>query len=70
MEPRAGAALRWLRATVLAVVVIASGAIGHVAADGLVPGWPVCAVLCPGTLLVAAAQLGRPASTARVVTPA
>jgi hypothetical protein len=68
MDQRAGAALRWLRAAVLAAVVIAAGAIGHVAADGLLPGWPVFAVVCLGTLLVAAAQLGRPASTARVVT--
>jgi hypothetical protein len=68
MEQRAGAALRWLRAAVLGVVVIAAGTVGHVAADGLLPGWPALALLGLGTVLVAAGQLGRPASTARVVT--
>ena len=67
MDRSAGPALRWLRALLLAAVSVAGGAFAHVAADGLLPGWGALAALFLLSAVVAASLLGRPASTARVV---
>lgn len=67
MDRSAGFALRWLRALLLTGVAVASGVVGHVSADGLLPGRGALAALFVVVLLAAAALLGRPASTFRVV---
>ena len=67
MDPPAGAALRWTRATVLAAVAMASGVIAHLCAGGLLPGRIAFGVLFVICVLAAASLLGRPASTLRVV---
>lgn len=67
VDVTAGAALRWSRAALLAVVAMGSGVVGHVSAGGLMPGQVALSVLFALCLLTAAALLGRPASTLRVV---
>jgi hypothetical protein len=67
VDAMAGAALRWSRAALLAVVAMGSGVVGHVSAGGLMPGRMALAVLFCLCLLTAGALLGRPASTLRVV---
>jgi hypothetical protein len=68
MDRSAGPALRWLRALLVAVLSVAGAAIGHVSADGLLPGWGALATLLLVSVAVSASVLGRPATTARVVT--
>lgn len=67
MRPAASPALRWARASLLAVVTVLVGSVAHVGADGRMPG-PVglsaVLVLCA---LAAAPFLGRCASRLRVV---
>ena len=65
--PRATAALLWFRAAVLAVVVVTVSAVGHVSADGLLPGVPAMAGLVAATALVVAAFLTREVSAPRLV---
>lgn len=67
MDRKAGLALRWARALLLACVSVAGGALGHVSADGLLPGAGGLAALFLVATCAAAAMLGRPASTLRVV---
>jgi hypothetical protein len=67
MDRKAGFALRWARALLLACVSVAGGALGHVSADGLLPGVGGLAALFLVATCAAAAMLGRPASTLRVV---
>ena len=59
--------LVWSRASALAAVTMLAGAVGHVSADGLLPGAPVLAGLSVVTLVLCAALLHRPASRRRVV---
>jgi hypothetical protein len=66
-QPTAGLALRWGRAILLGTVAMASGAVAHVAAGGLVPGRAALGLLLGACVLTAASLLGRPASTLRVV---
>jgi hypothetical protein len=64
---RATPALLWSRATLLATVVVVVSSLGHVLADGLLPG-PVAMVgLLLVTTLVSARFLTRQASTPRLV---
>jgi hypothetical protein len=67
MDRQAGLVLRWARALLLAGVSVAGGALGHVSADGLLPGASGLAALFLVATCAAAAMLGRPASTLRVV---
>ena len=66
-DETAGAALRWARATVLALVSLTLGAGAHAGADGALPGplW-LLALLAP-SVAAAARLLGRPATQGRVV---
>lgn len=59
--------LRWLRALVLAFVVMGTGAVAHVAADGLLPSTWALFWLFVGTTTAIAMLLGKPASTLRIV---
>ena len=67
MDRTAGGALRWTRALLLAVVAMGSGVIAHISADGRLPGPWVLGLLFLLCVAGAAALLGRPASTLRVV---
>ena len=59
--------LRWARALLLAVVALAAGAVAHATAGGLMPGPGVMLILLLIGTMAAAALLGRPASTRKVV---
>jgi hypothetical protein len=64
---RATPALVWSRATLLATVVVVVSALGHVVADGLLPGPVAMAGLLLATTVVSARFLTRKASTVRLV---
>ena len=67
VDQTAGAALRWARATVLALVSLTLGAGAHVGAEGTLPApvWLLAVLAASGA--VAAGLLGRPATRGRVV---
>lgn len=67
MERPTSGVLRWVRALLLAVVVMTTGTVGHVAAEGLLPPGSVLAVLLGLCTIMCAGALGRPASRLRVV---
>jgi hypothetical protein len=67
MERTAGVALRWTRAGLLSAVAMVSGVVAHESANGILPGPVALAVLFVVCTALAATQLGRPASTLRVV---
>ncbi|MDN5893491.1 MAG: hypothetical protein L0H93_05645 [Nocardioides sp.] len=67
MDARVSTTLRWLRAFVLAFVIMGTGVLAHVVADGRLPSAGGLFWLFTGTTLVIAMLLGRPASTLRVV---
>ncbi len=67
MDRTAGGALRWMRALLLAAVAMGSGVIAHLTADGRMPGPAALGLLFLLCVAGAAALLGRPASTLRVV---
>lgn len=64
---RATPVLLWSRAALLAVVVLAVSVIGHVSADGLLPGPLALLTLLVATTAVSARFLTRQASTPRLV---
>lgn len=64
---RATPVLLWSRAALLAVVVLAVSVIGHVSADGLLPGPLALLTLAVATTAVSARFLTRQASTPRLV---
>jgi hypothetical protein len=64
---RATPALLWSRAALLAAVVVVVSALGHVWADGLLPGPAAMVGLVAVTALVSARFLTRQASTLRLV---
>jgi hypothetical protein len=64
---RATPVLLWSRATLLAVVVVVVSSLGHVLADGLLPGPVAMAGLLLVTTVVSARFLTRQASTPRLV---
>lgn len=61
------AALRWLRASALATVVVLGGLAGHVAAGGVAPSAATVLMMLAATGVLVAPMLGAPASTGRVV---
>jgi hypothetical protein len=67
MDRTAGGALRWARALLLAAVAMGSGVVAHASAGGLMPGPFALVALFAVCLGLAAAFLGRPASTLRIV---
>ena len=64
---RATPVLLWSRAALLAVVVLAVSVLGHVSADGLLPGPVALVVLLALTTVVSARFLTRQASALRLV---
>ncbi len=58
--------LLWCRAALVAAVACFVGAVGHVLADGLLPGPLVMLALVAATTVLAAAGLARPASALRL----
>ena len=64
---RAGLALRWARATLLATVAGSTGVLAHLSAGGLLPGAMGIACIFLMCGLWSASMLGRPASRRRVV---
>lgn len=66
-ELRAGVALRVVRAAVLAAVVVAASVAAHVTGGGSAPGPLTVSGLIVVCTAVLAGMLGRPASTARIV---
>jgi hypothetical protein len=64
---RATPALLWTRAALMAVVVVAVSTIGHVTADGLLPGPAAFAVLLLLATAVSARFLTHQASTRRIL---
>lgn len=67
MQQQVSLALRWTRALVLALVAFTTGLAAHVSAGGNLPGPVVLVVLVLVASLPAAALLGRPAGTSRVI---
>lgn len=61
------AALRWLRASTLSLVVVLGGLAGHVAAGGVTPSGATVLMMLATTGVLVAPMLGAPASTSRVV---
>lgn len=59
--------LRWVRAFLLASVVLGTGVVAHQTADGMLPSTSVLLVVLAVTTAVCAALLGRPATAARLV---
>lgn len=67
-DPRAGAALLWARATVVGLLAFGLGVLGHLSADGLLPGPTLLVALAVGSVLFSAPMLARRASRLRMVT--
>lgn len=67
MEQRVGVTLRWVRAFLLAAVVLGTGVVAHQTADGMLPSNQVLLTVLGVTTLVCAALLGRPATATRLV---
>ncbi len=59
--------LVWSRAFALAAVTMLAGIVGHVSADGLLPGLPVLTGLLLVGVVMSATLLNRPASRRRIV---
>ena len=72
MEPgpaqRVDAALLWGRASVVGLLAFGMGVLGHVSADGLLPGPALLVALAIGSVLFSVPMLERRASTLRLVT--
>ena len=68
MEERLGPWLVWLRASFVGSVFVLLGVVGHVSADGLLPGAVAMTGLLAVSVTLAGVMLVRPASTARLVT--
>ncbi|GAA4699323.1 hypothetical protein [Nocardioides conyzicola] len=67
MEARVDPAVLWARALVVGSLSFVLGVIGHVSADGLLPGPFFLAVLLAMSVLLSAPMLSRPASSVRIV---
>ena len=61
------ATLRWLRASVLSLVMVLGGLAGHVAAGGVAASSATVLMMLAATGVLVAPMLGAPASTSRVV---
>ncbi len=67
MEERLGPWLVWLRAAMVGSMVVLFGVVGHVSADGLLPGTIAMTLLLAVSVTLAGLLLVRPASTTRLV---
>lgn len=67
MNGTAGPLLRHLRGAVLAFVVMSTGIVAHVTADGLLPSVPALVALFVGCALAFGWLLSRPATATRIV---
>jgi hypothetical protein len=67
VEHRVDAALLWGRASVVGLIAFGLGVLGHVTADGLLPGPVLLAALAAMSVLFSVPMLARPASTLRMV---
>lgn len=67
MTNRVDAAVLWARAGLLGSVAFFLGVVGHVTADGLLPGPAFLAVLLVLSVTLSAPMLNRPASPVRLV---
>lgn len=67
MEARVDGWLLWPRALVVATVAGTLGVVGHVTADGRLPGAPVLLALWAGSVLLTGPMLTQPASPTRLV---
>jgi hypothetical protein len=67
VESRVDAAVLWARALLMGSLAFILGVVGHVTADGLLPGPVFLTVLLAMSVLLSAPMLSRPASTTRIV---
>ena len=67
METRVDAYVLWARALVVGSLAFFLGVVGHVTADGLLPGPAFLAALLALSVLLSAPMLSRPASSVRLV---
>jgi hypothetical protein len=67
VETRVDAGVLWSRALVVGSLAFFLGVVGHVTADGLLPGPVFLAVLLAMSVLLSAPMLSRPASSLRLV---
>jgi hypothetical protein len=67
VEARVDATLLWLRALLVGSLAFFLGVVGHVSADGLLPGTVLLVGLLAMSVLLSAPMLSRPASTVRLV---
>ncbi len=67
VEHRVDAALLWGRASLVGLIAFGLGVLGHVTADGLLPGPLLLVTLAAMSVLFSVAMLARPASTLRMV---
>jgi hypothetical protein len=67
VEARVDAGVLWARALVVGSLAFFMGVVGHVTADGLLPGPTFLAVLLAMSVLLSAPMLSRPASSLRLV---
>ncbi|WP_155992872.1 hypothetical protein [Nocardioides sp. URHA0020] len=67
MGARVDAGVLWARALVLGGLAFFLGVVGHVTADGLLPGPTFLGALLVMSVLLSAPMLGRPASSSRIV---
>ena len=67
METRVDACVLWARALVVGSLAFFLGVVGHVTADGLLPGPAFLTALLAMSVLLSAPMLSRPASSLRIV---
>ncbi|GAA4737967.1 hypothetical protein GCM10023350_22560 [Nocardioides endophyticus] len=67
METRVDACVLWARALVVGSLAFFLGVVGHVTADGLLPGPAFLGALLAMSVLLSAPMLSRPASSVRLV---
>src|SRR6478609_10494423 len=67
VESRVDACVLWARALIVGSLAFFLGVVGHVTADGLLPGPAFLAAMLAMSVLLSAPMLSRPASTVRIV---
>lgn len=68
MEARVDATVLWSRALLVGGLAFGLGVVGHVSADGLLPGPALLIALLAGSVLISAPLLNRQATPLRLVT--
>jgi hypothetical protein len=67
VSDRPGALVLWGRAALVGLLTTGLGVVGHVSADGLLPGTPMLLVLVAGSVVLGVPMLAREASRLRLV---